>query len=79
MASPKQNAQDLQELHMEKDKILNKYVHKKVILSNQVSVDKNDLLDYVINSVPNETLHNQARIQRFETVSAKSFCNGDVA
>lgn len=53
-----------------KDETFNEYIHDKMIMGNRISVDTEELLDYVIDGIPDETLRNQARIQRFETTSA---------
>jgi len=49
-----------------KDETFSEYVHEKTILGNRILIDKDELLDYIIDGIPNETLHNQAHIQRFK-------------
>ena len=39
--------------------------HEKLILANTASVDEEDLIDYIVGRIPNSSLRNQARIQRF--------------
>ena len=41
------------------------YFHDKVILANRVPVDEEELTDYLIDGIPNESLQNQARMMRF--------------
>ncbi|KAK2578533.1 hypothetical protein KPH14_012022 [Odynerus spinipes] len=43
------------------------YFHGKVILANQVPISEDELIDYVIDGVPDSRLRDQARMQRFET------------
>jgi len=38
-------------------------------MGNRVPIDKEEMLDYVIDGIPDKILQNQARIQRFETMS----------
>lgn len=52
------------------DETFNEYLHDKTIMGNRFSIDKEELLDYVIDGIPNETLRNQARMQRFTTTDA---------
>lgn len=41
------------------------YYHEKIILANNTSVDEEELVDYLIDGIPNDHLRNQARMQRF--------------
>ena len=43
----------------------NDYFHEKAILANAVPIDEADQLDYLIDGIPEASLRNQARIQRF--------------
>ncbi|XP_043258037.1 uncharacterized protein LOC122400580 [Colletes gigas] len=52
------------------DEEFSAYVHEKVIFGNLVSVDKEELLEYVIDGIPDIQLRNQARLQRFNTTIA---------
>ncbi|XP_071581961.1 uncharacterized protein [Temnothorax nylanderi] len=52
----------------------NNYYHEKLILGNLVPIEEDDLLDYLTEGIPDQTLRNQARMQNFESV--KDFLNG---
>lgn len=52
-----------------KDETFSEYLHDKMIMGNRVPIDKKEMLDYIIDDIPDEILQNQARIQRFETMS----------
>lgn len=43
------------------------YVHAKTILANRVPIDKNEVLEYIIDGIPVASLRDQARISRFTT------------
>lgn len=45
------------------------YLHDKIILANRVPVDSLEIIDYVIEGIPDPSLRDQARIQRFGSVS----------
>ena len=45
------------------------YVHDKVIMGNRVPVDKEEIIDYIIDGIPDALLKNQARMQSFESVA----------
>lgn len=42
------------------------YFFNKTILANKISVDEDELIDYIIDGISDETIRNQARIQRFK-------------
>ena len=46
------------------------YYHDKVILANRVPIAEDEMVDYIIDGIPDERLQDQARIQRFEEKSA---------
>jgi len=50
-----------------KDETFHEYVHEKVILGNRVPIAADEVLDYIIDGIPDSVLRDQARIQRFET------------
>ena len=53
----------------------NNYYHEKLILGNLVPIeDAADLLDYLVDGIPDQTLRNQARMQNFNSV--KDLLNG---
>lgn len=52
------------------DESFNEYYNDKLILGNQVPVEEEDMLDYVIDGITDATLRNQARLQSFDSVSA---------
>lgn len=41
------------------------YFHKKIILATKVPVDEDELVDYVIESIPARSIKHQAMMQRF--------------
>jgi len=49
------------------DETFGQYYYEKLILANQVPIDTDELVDYLIDGIPDEQLRNQARIQNFET------------
>lgn len=53
-----------------KDETFHEYLHDKMIKGNRVPINEEELLDYIIDGIPNETLRNQARMQQFETTNA---------
>lgn len=73
MYCPKQNKVDLRrkfEARMwKKGETFREYVHHKII-SNHISIDDNDTLDYLIDEISDIILCNQARIQCFATKEA---------
>lgn len=46
------------------------YQHEKVTMANKISIAEEDLVEYLIDGIPEQHLQNQARMQRFETVSS---------
>ena len=46
------------------------YYHDKVILAKRVPIAEDEMIDYIIDGIPDERLQDQARIQRFEEKSA---------
>jgi len=53
-----------------KDETFHEYVHEKVILGNRVPIAADEMLDYIINGIPNSVLRDQARIQCFDTTES---------
>jgi len=51
-----------------KDETFHEYVHEKIIMGNRVPIDGDEMLEYIVDGIPDDTLRNQARIQGFETV-----------
>lgn len=51
-----------------KTETFHEYFHEKIILSNRVPIDDDEILEYIVDGIPNESLRNQARIQRFTTI-----------
>lgn len=41
------------------------YVHEKVIMGNRVPIEASEIIDYIIDGIPDDILRNQARIQCF--------------
>lgn len=50
-----------------KNETCHEYFHEKIIMGNRVPIDDSEILEYVIEGIPDEVLQNQARIQRFTT------------
>lgn len=46
------------------------YYHQKIILGNRVPVDEEEMIEYLIEGIPDVILRNQARIERFQTRGA---------
>lgn len=53
-----------------KEETFHEYVHDKIIMGNRVPIDNDEMLDYVIDGIPDNTLRDQARIQRFDTTES---------
>lgn len=51
-----------------KDETFHEYYHEKIIMGNRVPIDDDEMLEYIIDGIPDEALRNQARVQGFETV-----------
>lgn len=45
------------------------YYHDKVILANRIPIEMDEIIDYVIDGVPDTRLRDQARLQRFKEAS----------
>lgn len=56
-----------EERRWRREETFHEYYHEKIIMGNRVPIDDDDILEYVIEGIPDETLQNQARIQRFTT------------
>lgn len=50
-----------------RDETFANYYHEKTILANQVPINANEMVSYLIRGIPNENLRNQVRLQRFAT------------
>jgi len=50
-----------------RDETFANYYHEKTILANQVPINTNEMVSYLIRGIPNENLRNQVRLQRFAT------------
>lgn len=51
-----------------KNEAFNNYCHDKLILGNRVPVTKSELVDYLIDGIPSESLQNQAKMHSFSSV-----------
>lgn len=51
------------------------YLHDKVTLGNLVPIAEDELVDYLVEGIPNANLQSQARIQRFSNIAAFSRVN----
>ena len=45
------------------------YYHDKIILGNRVALAEDELVEYLINGIPEKHMRNQARIQQFESTA----------
>nr|XP_034174050.1 uncharacterized protein LOC117601439 [Osmia lignaria] len=52
------------------DEIFADYLHDKIMLGNRVPIPQEELIDYVIDGIPNESFRTQARIQCFQSTDA---------
>ncbi|XP_076247774.1 uncharacterized protein LOC143187440 [Calliopsis andreniformis] len=43
------------------------YLHQKVILANRIPIDGEELIDCIVDGIPDPVLQDQARLQRFRT------------
>lgn len=50
-----------------RDETFANYYHEKTILANQVPINANEMVSYLIRGIPNENLRNQVRLQKFAT------------
>ncbi|KAI4476073.1 hypothetical protein M0804_013869 [Polistes exclamans] len=50
-----------------KDESFHEYVHNKVILGNKVPIHEDEIVDYIIEGIPDANLKNQAKISRLRT------------
>ena len=71
MYRPKRNRIELRKRFearvWKKGESFREYAHDKIIIGNRVPIDDCDMLDYLIDGIPDRTLRNQARIQNFAT------------
>ncbi|XP_072763627.1 uncharacterized protein [Anoplolepis gracilipes] len=71
MYRPKKNKIDLRKRFetrvWKRGETFREYAHDKLIMGNRVPIDKDDMLDYLIEGISDRALCNQARIQCFTT------------
>lgn len=53
-----------------KDESFHEYVHEKIIMGNRVPIDQDELIEHIVDGIPDTALRDQARIQRFATTDA---------
>jgi len=51
------------------------YFHDKIIMANRISVDADEIIDYVIDGIPDPRLRDQARLQRYAADLVEAFEN----
>lgn len=51
-----------------KEESFNEYWHDKIILGNRISLQENELIEYLVDGIPSDVLRNQARMQSFTDV-----------
>ncbi|XP_023289213.1 uncharacterized protein LOC111674140 [Orussus abietinus] len=59
-----------EERHWKRGEVFGDYLHDKIILANRVPIEEIELIDYVIDGVPDPALRDQARMQRFDSTAA---------
>lgn len=52
---------------MERDESFSSYLHDKIILANHISIDESEIIEYVVEGIPNQVLRDQARVQRLNS------------
>lgn len=45
------------------------YYHDKIILANRISIDNDEIIDYILDGVPNPRLRDQTRLQQFKEMT----------
>ncbi|XP_078051649.1 uncharacterized protein LOC144477786, partial [Augochlora pura] len=55
------------------------YVHDKLVLGNRVPISDNEIIDYIVDGIPDENLRSLARVQRFQTTGALLRAFSDMA
>lgn len=58
-----------EEKKWKREQSFSEYCHAKIILGNKISIAKDELMDYIINGIPDEVLRNQARLHNFDSMS----------
>lgn len=53
-----------------RDESFHEYVHEKIILGNRVPVDQDELIENLVDGIPDVALRDQARIQGFATTDS---------
>lgn len=56
-----------EDLVWSRSELFSEYVYNKVILANKANIDETDLVEYIIEGIPDESLRDQARMQRFKS------------
>lgn len=53
-----------------REETFHEYLHEKIIMGNRVPVEEDELIEHVIEGIPDATLRDQARIQGFASADA---------
>lgn len=53
-----------------KDETFHEYFHEKMILGNRVPIAADEILDYIIDGIPDKVMRDQTRMQRFDTTES---------
>jgi len=56
-----------------KDETFQEYLHYKTIMGNKVPVEKDELLEYAVEGIPDVMMRDQARIQGFSKENVNTF------
>lgn len=51
----------------QRDETFNEYLHQNVILGNRIKIEEDEMVEYIIEGIPNPVLRDQARVQRLRT------------
>ena len=71
----KRNSSD--EYGRSEKRTFNEYYHDKIVMANRISIDTDEIIDYVVEGIPDVRLCDQARLSRFkDLIEARISCWG---
>lgn len=53
-----------------RDETFSEYLHQKVIMGNRIEIDEGEMVEYIIEGIPDPILRDQVRVQRLRTRGA---------
>jgi len=62
----KRNSSD--EYGRSEKRTFNEYYHDKIVMANRISIDTDEIIDYVVEGIPDVRLCDQARLFRFKNL-----------